>query len=264
LVLLAWLVAFVGLLMPSPVLAGGLELERPGQREFVVDHAELLDEAAEREIERLAAALLDEHATPIVVVTIESMAAHGGANMSIETFARILFDQWGVGHPTVNGSEWDTGILLLISKQDRKARIELGAGWGRSKDAEAERIMQSTIVPAFAAGDYSQGTVRGVVALAAMARSKPVPESRRVPSWLIELAVVTLAALLLVGIVTSLVRSGKSGWGWALLSLVAGVLAAILWGLVLDRFRRRRSKRCEPRGSFGGGRSGGGGATGSW
>lgn len=262
---LALLVVFVGLLMPRPALAGRLDLERPGQRQFVADHADLLDADAERRIQELAAELLDEHATPIVVVTIESMAAHGGRSMTIDTFAHTLFDQWGVGHPTFQGAQWDTGILLVISKEDRQARIELGSGWAHDKDAQAQRIMQERIVPAFREGDYSTGTVRGVEALAAMARSKPLPEPRRrVPTWLIEWGLIAVGVLLAIAILMSIIKSGTQGWGWKLLALVFTLLGLLLGAMLIDRRRRRRSGYCRPRGSFGGGRSGGGGATGSW
>ena len=56
--------------------------------------------------------------------------------MSIETYARILYDEWGIGHKriTVKGPgvgrsadiPWNKGILLLVAVDDRKARIELG------------------------------------------------------------------------------------------------------------------------------------------
>jgi uncharacterized protein len=180
--------------------------------------------------------------------------------MDIETFTRALFDQWGVGHPTINGASWDTGILLVISKADRKARIELGSGWKHDKDTEAEHIMQTRIIPAFREGDYSSGTVAGVEALAAMARSKPLPE----PAWPLSYYLwLAAGSLLVLAILVSLVKSGMQGWGWKSLVLVFTILTA-LFGL-LSLLGRSRCKRSRGRlGSFGNGRSGGGGATGSW
>jgi uncharacterized protein len=260
--LMVSLVLFVALLLPRSATAGGLDIERPGQRQFVADHADLLDDAAERRIRTIAADLLDDHATALVVVTIDSMAEHGGERMDIETFARILFDQWGVGHPSVEGQQWDTGILVVISKRDRKARIELGTGWAHDKDAEAQRIMSQLMVPAFREGDYSRGAVEGVIALDAMARQKPLPQPAD-NDWWIEPLMIALAILLAVGILVSLIRSGTSGWGWKLLALVVAVIGALL----VSWWRRPSSRECSGgrrRGSFGGGRSGGGGASGSW
>ena len=70
---------------------------------------------------------MTDKAIPIIIVTIESMAKHGGAGMRIETFATLLFNQWQIGHAKLGDQDWNTGILLLVSKGDRKARIELGA-----------------------------------------------------------------------------------------------------------------------------------------
>ena len=260
----AWLVALVvGLVVPSTAHAIGLDIERPGQREFVVDHADLLDAETEAQIRAIAGRLLDEHATPIVVITIESMAAHGGERMQIETFARILFDQWGVGHPTFREQDWNTGILLLISKQDRKARIELGAGWEHTKDARARWIMDERIVPAFKRKDYSGGTLAGVRALDAMARSKSVPPEPDWYGWWYPWLVYVFVALLALAILHSIFTTGTKGWGWKLIVLVFTIVSGILLAMLVSSVRGACGG-LERRGSFGGGRSGGGGATGSW
>ena len=92
-------------------------LEPPAEREFVLDRANMIGEADEEKIKQRADALLTEKAAPIVVVTIESMAEYGGGGLRIETFARLLFDQWGVGHEKIGETPWNYGILLLVSKQ---------------------------------------------------------------------------------------------------------------------------------------------------
>ncbi len=154
----------------SPAMALNLSLERPGGREFVRDLANLISDADEQRIKQIAARLLDNADTPVIVVTIDSMADHGGAGLRIETFATLLFDQWGVGQARLDGQDWNTGILLLVSKDDRKARIELGGGWRREHDRRASRIMDTEIVPRFRRGDFSGGIVGGVDALDRMAR----------------------------------------------------------------------------------------------
>ena len=90
------------------------------------------------------------------------MAEYGGGGMRIETFARLLFDQWQVGIAKLGGQNWNTGILLLVSVGDRKARIELGAGWGREKDHLCQQIMDERMIPRFKQGDFSGGISAGV------------------------------------------------------------------------------------------------------
>lgn len=235
-----------------------IEINPPGEREFVVDLADVLAATEEQKIRGICDKLLTATAAPIIVVTIESMAKCGGAGLRIETFATLLFNQWAIGHAKIGKQVLNHGILLLVSTGDRKARIELGAGWGHEKDALCRRIMDEQIVKRFKSGDFPGGILAGVESLDKMARGFKIPKPPR-PWW--------HYALLVVGILTivSLVRSGKSGWGWGLLALVLGIPLAILGILaLLGRGSGSRGGGGFSGGSFGGGFSGGGGATGSW
>jgi uncharacterized protein len=111
----------------QPEASEPINLTRLGQREFVLDRANLIDPADEQQIKRIAEKLLTDKAVPIIVVTIDSMSAHHSGALGMERFARNLFNQWGVGLTMLGDRSWIYGILLLVSKNDRKARIELGA-----------------------------------------------------------------------------------------------------------------------------------------
>lgn len=150
----SWLAAALGLAGAGAAVAESMiDLQPPPAGRYVLDLADLIDQEQEQAIETLAAALLSEHRTPLVVVTIKSMADHWPhGSIRIETFAHLLFDQWQIGAAEIGGEPWNTGILLLVSKNDRKARIQLGAGWGRDKDAESQRIMDTRIIPQFKKG----------------------------------------------------------------------------------------------------------------
>src|SRR5262245_51321477 len=161
---------------------GEITIERPGEHEFVKDLAHLLSDQDVKKIQEIAGKLLKEKATPIIVVTISSKENHNGADMSIEKFAGKLFDQWGIGHPTLGKEEWNTGILLLVSKYDRKARIELGAGWKRDSYAVTRQIMDEQIIPPFKRGDYAAGIIAGVEALDKMARGLELPKAPKPPT----------------------------------------------------------------------------------
>jgi uncharacterized protein len=241
-----------------------INLEPPAQRAFVLDKAGLLKPEAVEQIRKLADKLLTDKAAPIVVVTINSMAEHGPAGVRIETFARLLFDQWQIGPAKLGETNWNYGILLLVSKNDRKARIELGAGWRRDKDQQAQQIMDTLIIPHFKQGDFSGGIVDGVEALDKMARDLQLPQAPRQPpsrgSMIIMLIFVGLAIFTIV----SLIRRGSSGWAWLMWAAVFGVIGMVLYNMATSSSSSGGSGGFSG-GSFGGGGfSGGGGASGSW
>ena len=244
------------LIVVSAASAIEIDLRPPGDREFVRDLGGLLAPGADERIRTICDSLLKDKATPIIVITIESMAQHGGEGMRIETFATLLFDQWGIGHATLGKQEWNTGILLLVSRDDRKARIELGGGWGRREDGLCRQIMDEQIVFYFKQGRFSEGIVAGVEALDKMGRKLELPTSPR-PWW--HYALVVGFVGLAVFTIVSLIRNGSSGWAWVFWGVVFALLGTILYQMMANRSSGGFSG-----GSFGGGSSGGGGATGSW
>jgi len=256
-----WVLAalFAALFALDAQAAREIEIDPPGEREFILDYADLIDEGDEQRIREIAEKLLTDKATPIIVVTIESMGEYSGARLSIERFAARLFDQWGIGHAKLNGRDWNTGILLLVSQGDRKARIELGAGWGREQDALCQRIMSEQIVARFKQGDFSRGIAGGVEALDAMARDKALPSKPRPAShyllWAVGIAIVVFTVI-------SISRNGQNGYAWLIWAAVFSVLGTILYHVMTSS--GRSSSGGFGGGSFGGGFSGGGGATGSW
>lgn len=233
------------LLLPSTVVAQEFP-DKPAETDFFVDSARLLDEPARAEINRVAAALLKEQRIPLFVVTISSLSNYGASGLGVEGYATALFNHWGIGSQARN-----YGILLLVSTGDRKARIELGAGYGRNQDAASQDIMQSLIIPAFKRDDYSTGIVDGVRGLDAMARGLALPMPTP-PKWLLPSLII--GGILFVLMIINLFRSGRSGWAWALIA----ALAALIF------FALRNANSGSSAGGFGGGTSGGGGATGSW
>lgn len=152
--------------------AAEITLPRPGDRDFIVDRGDLITPDDEKRIKESNDRLLTETATPIVVVTIESMAKYGGGDATVEGFARALFDQWEIGHATVDGKPHDRGILLLVARDDRAARIELGTGWGLGYDRNATWIMENRIIPLFKDGRFSEGIAAGVTGLEDMVRGR--------------------------------------------------------------------------------------------
>ena len=262
------------LLLATPAQAALRVPAQPDSGQHVVDPADLITPEDEAEIQQIAARLLAQERVRLVVVTIDSMAQYGGARMNIEDYADRLFDTWNIGAREAGSLDESLGILVLVSRLDRKARIELGAGWGYSKDSEARTIMELRLVPAFKRGNYSSGLVNGTRALDRMARSLPPP---REPLTQEKMMLFGGGGALGLFSLVSLIRSGTSGWAYSFWGTVFSILWAILKVLLTPSYSRRdrwgsrsygsSSSRSSSWSSGGGSRSSGGrggGATGSW
>lgn len=188
------------------------------------------------------------------MVTIRSIRDYPGTdNASIENFATALFKQWGIGNLPKND-----GILLLVAVADRQARVELGAGYPPSRDADANLIMQKVIVPKFRQGEYARGIKDGVKAIVV-----EFTDYRIGINW--ALIVYPLLIIIAIVIAVSLFRHGRTGWGWVVVGLVLLLLLGFLRALKeLNRFGSSKGWAAGGLGGFGGGFSKGGGATGSW
>jgi len=229
---------------------------------YVTDHADLLTDEQEERIEQRLWQVEEETGVEIVIVLIESMSDYPDAPQgSIESFARGLFDAYGVGNMPMND-----GVLLLVASKDREARIELGKHYGLRYDRQAERIMQGEIIPAFKAGDYAGGVEDGANAL-----MREFAGVRFGVNWSLILLLAGLPVLCLVAY--SLFKSGRRGWGWVVVGLIGVVLLLLFRGLfVTVKTLAENSGRGSSSGwssggfggGFGGGSSGGGGASGSW
>ena len=91
---------------------------------------------------------------------------------TIEQYGIRVAEQWQLGRKGV-----DDGALLLIAKDDRELRIEVGYGLeGALPDAIAKRIIAETIVPRFKEGDFHGGIVAGVVQIEQVIEGEPLPE----------------------------------------------------------------------------------------
>ncbi len=239
---------FAALVLASVSVAGAATFpNKPPKEHFYVDEAGLLNEADARAIDDLAAKLLQDEQIPVLVVTIPSLISYQATEHTVDSYTAALFDEWGIGSQNRN-----YGILLLVSVGDRKARIELGKAWAGQHDAEAKHIMDALIVPAFKRGEFSTGIRDGVNGLDKLARGLALPKPTS-PWWV--LPAMILGVILLIGVIVSLFKSGRSGWGWALIAAIGVALFFIL---------RAAASNAGSGGSFGGGSSGGGGASGSW
>ena len=130
----------------------------------VVDNADLLPPADEAALTAQLAALERATSRQLVVATVPDMGGY-----DIEEYANGLFRQWQLGQRTANN-----GVLLLVARQERKIRIEVGYNLEAVvTDALASRIIREQIRPRFRADDYAGGIHAGTDALLAQLQAPP-------------------------------------------------------------------------------------------
>jgi len=95
---------------------------------------------------------------------------------TIEQYSIRVADAWKIGRARV-----DDGVILVVAKDDRKLRIEVGRGLeGAVPDALAKRIVSDIIAPHFKSGDFFGGIAAGTDALMKLIEGEtlPAPASR--------------------------------------------------------------------------------------
>ena len=215
---------------------------KPMAGNFVIDEAGMISPEDRKTINLIAENLLKEQQVPLYVVTINSLLEYDSID-GIASYSIELFNNWRIGYKTHN-----YGILLIISKNERKVRIEFGSNYDRRFDIDAFKIMNNFIIPEFKESNFSNGILSGTKALNNFARRIELPK-KEAPKWLYPLLII--AILSIIGIAFSLFKSGRKGWGWAFLSGIG----FLIW--ILLRSSSRNS-------GFNGGSGDGGGASGSW
>lgn len=122
----------------------------------ITDQADLLSDAQEQALDARLTALRRQTGIELAVLTLTSQTPYA-PDQSLESFATGLFNHWGIGDAKRND-----GILVLVLSQDRAMRIELGAGYGRDWDRVASSVIKQSFVPSFSSEDYATGITNGV------------------------------------------------------------------------------------------------------
>ncbi|MCA7880854.1 YgcG family protein [Burkholderia contaminans] len=173
---------------------------------------------------------------------------------SIEQYSMRVVEQWKLGRKSV-----DDGALLIVAKNDRALRIEVGYGLeGVLTDATSNRIIDEVIVPRFKEGDFYGGISAGLDSIMRVANgeSLPPPQKRHRTSdgagrllpvlFLLTVMAGGLLRAMLGRLPGAFVTGGVVGaLAWVLSGALFVAVAAGLMGLVFTL--------------FGGGMGGGGG-----
>lgn len=180
----------------------------------VIDLTHTLDTATQQRLTEQLADLEQRKGAQIAVMLLPSTG-----DVDIQTFSTQLLRAWKLGRKGI-----DDGILLLVAKDDRKARIEVGYGLeGLVTDLLSHRIIEEQLTPAFRQGDYAGGVQRAVDALSVLVEGGDLPAVDQPLETVDETAV--LLALILGAIGGVLLASGKLHWRRG---LIAGLVLTVL------------------------------------
>jgi uncharacterized protein len=140
----------------------------------VVDLAEILSPASEERIEARLAALEESKGAQVAVLTIASLEGE-----SLEEYSLRVAETWKLGR-----GEFDDGALLLIARDDRRMRLEVGYGLEPVlTDALSGRVLDQVLRPSFRAGDFDGGVESAVDAIVRLTEGEsnvlPPPEDSR-------------------------------------------------------------------------------------
>ncbi|WP_341581512.1 TPM domain-containing protein [Marinobacter metalliresistant] len=241
------------LLLPAAIWAQSTP-EFPELTGRVVDQAKMLSPEVEARLSQMLQAHEQASTEQVVVVTLPDLQG-----FPIEDFGYRLGRQWGIGQ---EGE--DNGALLIVAKEERQIRIEVGYGLeGRLTDADSSVIINRVITPAFRQGDFQAGIVNGAAAMIQVLGGEPMAVPQGQQSLAVQekprAGLVALLFIIMMAVVFFIgSRGGRGGRGGAAL-LGAALLGGAMGG-------RGGHGGGFGGGGFGGGGGGfgGGGASGGW
>ena len=156
---LAWIVwgsLLLALALASPVRA---QVAVPALGARVTDLTGTLTDAQRQKLEQELAEFEARKGSQIAVLLVPTTQPE-----TIEQYSMRVVEAWRLGRKGV-----DDGVLLLIAKDDRALRIEVGYGLeGVITDARARLIVEVLITPRFKEGDFAGGIAAGVGELIAL------------------------------------------------------------------------------------------------
>ena len=123
----------------------------------VNDFASVIPETEKQVMENLCREVLQKTGTAIVIATVETIG-----DSDYETYANELYADWGIGK---KGE--DKGVLIFLTKKERKIRIETGYGVeGILPDGLVGQILDDQVVPFLKREEYGKGILNGTFAIA--------------------------------------------------------------------------------------------------
>lgn len=185
--------ALLALLLVAPAALGAAaEIEIPEQMGYVSDHAEIIDAKTGVALALILGTLEEKHGNKLMVLTVKSAAP-----LSVDDYSAEVFRGWELGKDD---------LLFLVALQDGKVRLDPGERLNRSlTDEKLAEIMNQEIMPSLEEGNFSQGILRGTVALTSAI--KEINRSQARASSMMTWAIIGLVALAAAALIFVLIRS---------------------------------------------------------
>lgn len=163
LLLLTTLLAFAALAQDTPVPV-------PPLRSPVTDLTQTLSPQEQAALESRLRDFEAQKGSQIAVLIVPTTQPE-----TIEEYSIRVADTWKIGREGP-----DDGVILLVAKNDRTVRIEVGTGLeGALPDVIASRIISQVVVPHFREGDFAGGINAAITRIIAVIEGEPLPEPQR-------------------------------------------------------------------------------------
>jgi uncharacterized protein len=272
-----------GLLLILVTLAVWAQLAVPELTRRVTDLTATLSAEQTATLERQLAAFEARKGSQIAVLIVPTTAGEDIAQFGIR-----VAERWKIGRKKI-----DDGVILLIAKDDRRLRLEVGYGLeGAIPDAIAKRVIAEIIKPYFRDEDYMGGIQAGVQQLMRLIEGEALPQpvpgrgagddavfgltviAGVVAGWLLSLLMSRPAAATLAALGSGAVGTLLMGFGVLILFIAMFVFIGVAsessrrggWSSGGGLGSRSGTIRGGSGGTWngGGGVFGGGGASGSW
>lgn len=247
---------------------------------YAEDFANVIDDEKENLITQISSIVDSKTGVQIAVVTLQTLGLY-----TIEEFSYKLLETWGVGQKGENN-----GILVVLSLNERKVRIEVGYGLEYLiPDSIAAQIINSYGIPYFKSSDYSQGLLNIVYQLGDIIAKS---QNANLSIWLSEQGVnipqqnesqILAFFAIIIFIFLFIIITSFSGRRRTLSGMRRNPASSMFGAYIASKamrntfFGNSSNNMRGPRGfggrgfgggggfgGFGGGSSGGGGATGGW
>jgi len=202
--------------------AAHAEVAVPQLTHRVTDLTATLNEQQTQSLEARLAAFQEKKGAQLAVLIVPTTQPE-----AIEQYGIRVVEAWKLGRKGV-----DDGALLIIAKDDRALRIEVGYGLeGVLNDATAHRIIDEVIVPLFKRGDFYTGIESGLATMIQVVDGEPLPPPKRAAaSGKFDIESLLFIAFGLVVVVGGMLRALLGRFPAAL--LMGGALGLLAWLMV--------------------------------